>query len=96
MYKNSDCSINANNRTYQCQNLAKHSIGVNTPVKVDPIVTVGEVRTACSRPRIFRCPGRNPNCRCASEFVIRQNISVEIPIYYDIETNIGESYVDCK
>ena len=96
MNRNCNCHNDSWIQNRQCKSIANKSIDVNTPVRVEPRVEVGRIRTACQRPRIFFQPERRPNHRHACDFVIRQTINVEIPISYDVETNIGDSYVDCK
>ena len=58
----------------------------------------GRIKTECGRPEITPfTEGRN-ECgrRRACNFVIKQKIEVEIPISYEVDTDIGESFVDCN
>ena len=76
-----------------CKAVANQRLDVNTPVRIEPFVHVGNPRIDCEKPRI--CSYAEDNCKRVCEFVIKQTINVEIPIRYDVYTDIGESFVDC-
>ena len=88
-------------RDRKCKHTIKKPIDIQTPVKLEPSVTVGRISTECAKPEISRQYNSQNNSRCeggnrACEFVIKQTIYVEIPICYDVDSDIGPSYVDCR
>jgi len=87
MNKNCGCPI-CNNRDCNCESLTNKNIEINTPVNVEPTVKVGKIRRECGKPQICHVRG--------CEFVIKQTICVEIPICYDIDVDIGDSYTDSE
>ena len=83
-------------RDRKCRSITKKPIEISTPVKIEPIVKVGKITKECGKPVICWDTEKEPDFTRACEFVIKQTIYVEIPICYDVETDVGESYVDCK
>ena len=85
-------------RSTGCKSTVRKPIDVLTPVRIEPNVRAGRIRTECERPRI--CPPSDSEFDCnrnrVCDFVIKQTINVEIPMFYDVETNIGESHIDCR
>ena len=96
MSKNCNCHRNTCRRDWKCKSRANQLMDINTPVRVEPIVDVGRIKTVYRRPRICFHTKRPNCCKCACEFIIKQTIDVEIPICYDVDVDIGNSYVDCK
>ena len=92
---NNDCNCAACRDT-ACRSTVKKNIDISTPVRVEPNVRAGRIRTECYRPRI--CPPTEGDFEGnrACDFVIKQTINVEIPMFYDVETDIGESHIDCR
>ena len=94
---NSNCNCPAC-RSTSCSSTIRKPIDISTPVRVEPNVRAGRIRTQCERPRI--CPPSDGGFDCARDracdFVIKQTINVEIPMHYDVKTDIGESHIDCK
>ena len=88
------CSGNSCAKGHKCKSVTKKPIGISTPVRVEPTVKPGRIRTKYERPQI--CWPAESEGKCACDFVIKQTIYVEIPMYYNVETDVGESYVDCK
>jgi len=80
-----------------CKNTIKAPIGISTPVRVEPSVMHGRVNVHCGTPEIVRNSGKSRECNGGGgcEFVISQTICVEIPICYDVDTDIGASYIEC-
>jgi len=96
MNNNYDYSDDAYDRDRKCKSITKTPIEISTPIKIEPIVKVGRITKECGKPEIRWDTEKKSDCNRACEFVIKQTIYVEIPICYDVETDIGESYVDCK
>jgi len=93
---NYDCFDHSHDRDRKCKSITKTPIEINTPIKIDPIIKIGKITKECGKLEICWDTEKNPGCKRACEFIIKQTIYVEIPICYDVETDIGESYVDCK
>jgi len=96
MDNNYKCIGNNYDRDCKCKSITKTPIEISTPVKIKPIVKVGRITEECGKPEICWCNEKGSDCKRACEFVIKQTIYVEIPICYDVETDVGESYVDCR
>ena len=96
MNNNCSCSKNACGKDHKCRSITKKPIDIDTPVRVEPTVKVGRIKTEYQRPEVCWYDEGEADCKHACEFVIRQTISVEIPICYDVQTDVGESCVDCK
>ena len=94
---NNDCNCSAC-RSTRCKNTLRKPIDIFTPVRVEPDVRAGRIRTQRERPGI--CPPSESELGCnhdrACDFVIKQTINVEIPMHYDVKTDIGESHIGCK
>ena len=76
-----------------CETVTNQIIGVNTPVKLKPLVDIGEMKIDCRDLKLLKSPCSNKN-NC--EFTIKQTVSVEIPISYHVDVDTKESYVDCN
>ena len=87
-------SGNACDREHQCKSTIEKTMEIGTPVRVEPVVDIGDIKIDCDKPKVCYCccPKKKHGC----EFIIKQTVYVEIPICYDVKANIGESYVDCK
>ena len=77
----------------KCESTTRQRMDVSTPVRVVPVVQVGSARIDCEEPKI--CGYAERPCKRVCEFIIKQKINIEIPICYDIRTDIGDSFVDC-
>ena len=89
-----------NNSTHRdrddCRGVVKKNVEVRTPVVMDVNVEIGNVGIVCSTPQITNCSSSfdyKSTTRC--KFTINQLITVEIPICYHVQTDVGCSYVDC-
>ena len=96
MRNNHDCYQETYDRDRKCKSTTKKPIDINTPVKLEPIVTVGRINTECAKPEISRQSWKKSECNRTCEFVIKQTIYVEIPICYDVDSDIGPSFIDCR
>ena len=76
-----------------CKSVTRQRMNINTPIRLEPIVCVGNTTISCEEPKV--CAYAEHPCKHSCEFVIRQTINIEIPIRYDVLTNIGDSFVDC-
>ena len=86
MDKSCNCPI-CNHSNCACERVINKDIEISTPVSASPIVKVGKIKRECCKPQICHVRG--------CEFVIKQIICVEIPICYDVDVDIGDSYTDC-
>lgn len=94
MNRHCGCHRNTHYRDWKCKSIINQSIDINTPIRIEPTVKVGRMRTRCRKPRI--CFHTDNGNKSACEYVIKQTIDIEIPVCYDVETDIGDSYIDCK
>lgn len=91
-----DCFDDDYGRDRKCKSIAKTPVKISTPIKIEPIAKIGRITKECGKPEIYWNTEEKCNRNRACEFVIKQTIYVEIPLCYDVETEIGESYVDCR
>ena len=80
-------------RDCACESVTRQRLDVSTPVRVVPIVQAGSIMINCEKPKI--CGFTERPCKRVCEFIIKQTINIEIPICYDIRTDIGDSFIDC-
>ena len=92
MNNNCGCPENTRDRDHACKSTVKKPIDIFTPVSIEPTVRAGRIKTHCDRPRICWPTDCNRTC----DFIIKQTIYVEIPMHYNVETDIGDSHIDCK
>ena len=86
---NKDCNCaTPSKKDCDCVSVICKNIEIDTPVSVDPSIKVGKIKRECGKPQICHVRG--------CEFVIKQTICVEIPICYDVDVDVGDSYTDCK
>ena len=93
----SDCQRNHNS----CLATTNHNIDVNTPIRLNPIVDIGKVKIECQTPKV--CGPIQKGCECchckrnkSCDYVIKQTLNIEIPISYSVETDAGNSFIDCN
>jgi|GEM_PF-3008995 len=82
-----------------CPVLEKQELCIGVPISIRGFAEVGEVKTICGEHEVI-C-GTNDfqgHHDAVDEFVVKQKITVEIPLTFGAKTQIGESIVlfDCE
>ena len=84
-----------NNPTTTCPVTGKRNIDLCVPVSVIPFAEVGKIITKCvGKPTVENgnCKGKaNEHC----DFIIKQTISVEVPVEFGAKVTTGETFVVC-
>ena len=85
-----------NATTATCPVTGKRNVDLCVPVSVIPFAQVGKITTECvGKPSVEskdKCPGKtNENCN----FIIKQTISVEVPVEFGAKVTTGETFVVC-
>lgn len=80
--------------------LIEKFLSIALPVKVTPSVDIKPVKTEpCGRPIIT--PTKHGKCELGEkdgdcEFTIIQKMKIEIPVKFNIRTDIDDPFVDCE
>jgi hypothetical protein len=71
----------------KCPVIVSNQVCIQADVKIDPKVTVGDIKTICSEPRIGKCS--QVGCsRDRCEFSIVETIFVKIPLNFSVEAQV--------
>ena len=76
-------------KTNNCETITNQCVEVNTPVILDTSIDIENIYVRCSKPQIIS----NSKKQCKSKFIIKQTISVDIPIKYQIEASISNDSI---
>ena len=86
------------NNGSSCPVISYQTLDVCVPVSVKPFARIGFTKTTCCGDATITsgnisCKGiQNGECN----FIVNQKICVEVPIEFGVETNAGDTHVQCE
>ena len=85
------CNENAGNAV-----IVREKANISVPVTVKPIINADEAVAYCCGGPVLLKDNYDSCCRYSEcRFVISQNICIEIPIEFSVETEIDGAYINC-
>ncbi|ERJ11387.1 hypothetical protein [Haloplasma contractile] len=75
-----------------CGKVVRQNSRVSVPVSVHPFAIPGKIRTkCCGEPKIIKRESKD-----SCDFIITQELSVEVPIQFGALTETYETDIDCE
>jgi hypothetical protein len=78
-----------------CEKIVHQKAKVTLPISIEPFVVSGKIRTrCCGTPKVSIDPFSE--CKNNCDYVITQEVCIDIPLKFGVATEIKESFVECE
>ena len=84
-----DVMLMVNKGTSNCKTVTNQCLEVETPVKLEAITEIEDIDIRCCPPKIICKRRKQCGNRFICEFVVKQNIAIELPINYHVAASTG-------
>jgi hypothetical protein len=78
-----------------CEKVVHQKTKVSLPISVEPFVIPGKIKARCCGTTKVTIDPFN-ECKDNCNYVITQEICIEIPLKFGVSTEIKESFVECE
>ncbi|MGN1201949.1 MAG: hypothetical protein ACI4RF_01530 [Eubacterium sp.] len=76
-----------------CLKTSYHYADISVPIELKPKATLGKTVVECCGEPTVECSKKQ--CGNTCEVIVKQNISIRMPIYYEVDVSMGETSIDC-